>query len=181
MLDRDGDPRPRHQPGQYRADGRLQRLSQSRPLRQDRLTVDVASHRRLYAGIGAGWYEQEWKAYGYEWTDTPTRMRRFREAVQIIHQMWTEDYPAFHGQHYTIDRPINEPKECRPGHTIPFWIGGGGEQVTLKLVAQYGDACNFAAGQRDDPAQAGRAARPLREGRPELRRDHQVRARSGST
>jgi F420-dependent oxidoreductase-like protein len=108
-------------------------------------TVDVASHHRLYAGIGAGWYEQEWKAYGYEWTDTPTRMRRFREAVQIIHQMWTEDYPEFTGQHYTIDRPINEPKDAGQGK-IPLWIGGGGEQVTLKLVARYADACNVGGG-----------------------------------
>ena len=105
-------------------------------------TVDVASHHRLYAGIGAGWYEQEWKAYGYEWTDTPIRMGRFREAVQIIHTMWTEDYPEFSGKHYTIAKPINEPKDAGRG-TIPLWIGGGGEQVTLKLVAQYGDACNF--------------------------------------
>ena len=105
-------------------------------------TVDVASQHRLYAGIGAGWYEHEWKAYGYEWTDTPTRMRRFREAVQIIHKMWTEDYPRFAGQHYSIDKPINEPKDAGQGK-IPLWIGGGGEQVTLKLVAQYGDACNF--------------------------------------
>jgi F420-dependent oxidoreductase-like protein len=105
-------------------------------------TVDVASHGRLYAGIGAGWYEQEWRAYGYEWTDTPTRMRRFKEAVQIIHKMWTEDYPVFTGQQYSIAKPINEPKHSGKGK-IPLWIGGGGEQVTLKLVAQYGDASNF--------------------------------------
>jgi F420-dependent oxidoreductase-like protein len=106
-------------------------------------TVDVASHGRLYAGIGAGWYEHEWKAYGYEWTDTPTRMRRFREAVQIIDAMWTTDYPVFQGDHYQIEQPINEPKSAVPGRKIPLWIGGGGEQVTLKLVARYGDACNL--------------------------------------
>jgi F420-dependent oxidoreductase-like protein len=105
-------------------------------------TVDVASHGRLYAGIGAGWYEQEWRAYCYAWTDTPTRMRRFREAVQIIHAMWTKDYPEFQGRHYTIDKPINEPKHSGKGK-IPMWIGGGGEQVTLKLAAQYGEASNF--------------------------------------
>ncbi len=106
-------------------------------------TVDVASHGRLYAGIGAGWYEHEWRAYGYEWTETKVRMRMFREAVEIIHRMWTEDYPAFQGKHYTIDGPINEPKGAIPGRKVPLWIGGGGEQVTLKLVAQYGDACNL--------------------------------------
>jgi len=105
-------------------------------------TVDVASHGRLYAGIGAGWYEHEWRAYGYEWTETPVRMGMFREACQIIHRMWTEDYPELSGKYYTIDRPINEPKSAVPGKKIPLWIGGGGEKVTLKLVAQYGDACN---------------------------------------
>ena len=63
-----------------------------------------------YAGIGAGWYEHEWKAYGYGWPETPTGWARFREAVEIIHKMWTEDYPSFSGKHYTIDKPINEPK-----------------------------------------------------------------------
>jgi F420-dependent oxidoreductase-like protein len=105
-------------------------------------TVDVASHGRLFAGIGAGWHEQEWKAYGYPWWETKERMAHFREAVEIIHKMWTEDYPTFHGKHYTVDKPINEPKSAKPGRKIPLWIGGGGEQVTLKLVAKFGDACN---------------------------------------
>ena len=67
-------------------------------------TVDVASHGRLYAGIGAGWYEHEWRAYGYGFPETPERMRMFREAVEIIHKMWTEDYPTFEGRHYTDRR-----------------------------------------------------------------------------
>jgi F420-dependent oxidoreductase-like protein len=105
-------------------------------------TVDVASHGRLYCGFGAGWYEQEWKAYGYEWWETPERMGHFREAVEIIHKMWTEDYPEFHGKYYHIDKPINEPKGVQKPH-IPLWLGGGGEQVTLKLVARFGDGSNF--------------------------------------
>ena len=56
-----------------------------------RTRVDVASHGRLYAGIGAGWYEHEWRAYGYEWPELKDRMGAFREAVQIVHGMWTED------------------------------------------------------------------------------------------
>ncbi|MCB1293017.1 MAG: TIGR03560 family F420-dependent LLM class oxidoreductase, partial [Mycobacterium sp.] len=105
-------------------------------------TVDVASHGRLYAGIGAGWYEHEWRAYGYGFPDVPERMRMFREAVQIIHAMWTEPAPTFHGRHYTIDGAINEPRGVQTPHP-PLWIGGGGERATLKLVAQYGDASNF--------------------------------------
>ena len=105
-------------------------------------TVDVASHGRLYAGFGAGWYEHEWRAYGYGFPETKERMAAFKEGVQIIHKMWTEDNPTFSGKYYSIDGPINEPKSAKPGRKVPLWIGGGGEKVTLKLVAQYGDACN---------------------------------------
>lgn len=111
-------------------------------------TVDVASHHRLYAGYGAGWYAQEWKAYGYGFPETKERMRMFREGVEIIHKMWTEDKPTFSGQHYHIDQAINEPKNASgsPDNPVPLWIGGGGEQVTLKLVAKYADACNVGGG-----------------------------------
>jgi alkanesulfonate monooxygenase SsuD/methylene tetrahydromethanopterin reductase-like flavin-dependent oxidoreductase (luciferase family) len=67
------------------------------------------------------------------------------EAVQIIHAMWTQDAPIFEGKYYRIHQPINEPKGVQRPH-IPLWIGGGGERVTLRLVAQYGDACNFGGG-----------------------------------
>jgi F420-dependent oxidoreductase-like protein len=116
-------------------------------------TVDTASHGRLYAGFGAGWYEHEWRAYGYGFPDTPDRMKAFREAVQIIHKMWTEDEPTFSGSYYSIDKPINEPKSAVPGRKIPLWIGGGGEKVTLKLVAQFGDACNVGGGNAETVAQ----------------------------
>jgi F420-dependent oxidoreductase-like protein len=106
-------------------------------------TVDVASHGRLYAGIGAGWYEHEWRAYGYGFPELRDRMGMFREACEIIHRMWTEDYPRFEGKYYAIDAPINEPKGVQKPHPS-FWIGGGGEKVTLKLVARWGDACNVA-------------------------------------
>ena len=105
-------------------------------------TVDVASHGRLYCGVGAGWHEEEWKAYGFGFPETRERMGMFRDAVRIIHKMWTEDRPTFHGKYYSIDEPVNEPKGVQQPH-IPLWIGGSGEQVTLKLVAQYGDASNF--------------------------------------
>jgi F420-dependent oxidoreductase-like protein len=104
-------------------------------------TVDVASHGRLYAGLGAGWYEHEWRAYGYEWPEVPQRMGAFREAVEIVHKMWTEDRPVFSGKHYQIDGPINQPRR-KP----QFWLGGGGEKVTLKLVAKYADGSNVGNG-----------------------------------
>lgn len=105
-------------------------------------TVDVASRGRLNAGIGAGWYEHEWKAYGYGFPELRERMGMFKEACEIVHKMWSEDYPTFKGKYYSIDRPINEPKGVQKPH-IPLWIGGSGERVTLKLVAQFGDACNI--------------------------------------
>ena len=122
-------------------------------------TVDVASHGRLYAGFGAGWYEHEWRAYGFggsgaagvapgDFPEVPVRMRMFREGVEVIHKMWTEERPSFQGTYYQLDGPINEPKNAAgsPGKKIPLWIGGGGEQVTLKLVARFGDACNVGGG-----------------------------------
>lgn len=105
-------------------------------------TVDVLSHGRLYCGIGAGWYEHEWRAYGYGFPETRDRMRAFREATQIIIKMWTETEPTFEGEYYRIARPINEPRGVQKPHPS-LWIGGSGEQVTLKLVAQYGNACNI--------------------------------------
>jgi F420-dependent oxidoreductase-like protein len=111
-------------------------------------TVDVMSHGRLIFGLGAGWYEHEWRAYGYGFPDVPQRMGMFREACEIIHRMWTEEYPVFQGKYYTIDKPINEPKGVQKPHP-PFWIGGGGEKVTLKLVAQWGDACNLGSADLD--------------------------------
>lgn len=104
-------------------------------------TVDALSGGRLYCGLGAGWYEHEWRAYGYGFPETKERMRMFREACEIIVKMWTEDEPVFSGSYYSIDKPINEPRGVRQPHPS-FWIGGGGEQVTLKLVAKYANACN---------------------------------------
>ncbi|GAB4575800.1 MAG: LLM class F420-dependent oxidoreductase [Anaerolineae bacterium] len=111
-------------------------------------TVDVLSHGRLFCGLGAGWYEHEWRAYGYGFPDVPERMRAFREAVEIVVRMWTEEKASFQGRYYTIDGAINEPKGVQKPH-IPLWLGGGGEKVTLKLVAQWASASNFGGGKPD--------------------------------
>lgn len=104
-------------------------------------TVDVLSHGRLNFGIGAGWCEQEYRTYGYEYPDAPDRLRHLREAVQVILAMWTQDEAIFEGKYYQVRGAINQPKGVQKPH-IPLLIGGGGEQVTLKIVAQYADACN---------------------------------------
>lgn len=108
-------------------------------------TVDVMSHGRLICGLGAGWYEHEWRAYGYGFPEVPVRMGMFREACEIISRMWTEDKPVFRGKYYTIDEPINMPRGARSPHP-ELWIGGGGEKVTLKLVAKWADGCNVGGG-----------------------------------
>jgi F420-dependent oxidoreductase-like protein len=108
-------------------------------------TVDVMSHGRSICGLGAGWYEHEWRAYGYGFPDVPDRMRAFKEACEIIVRMWTEEKASFKGDYYTIDGAINEPKGVQQPH-IPLWLGGGGEKVTLKLVAQWAQGCNVGGG-----------------------------------
>jgi F420-dependent oxidoreductase-like protein len=105
-------------------------------------TVDTLSHGRLDFGIGAGWHEREFRAYGYDFPDGPTRLRQLRDAVQIIKAMWSEEEAVFEGKYHQVHGAINQPKGVQKPH-IPLLIGGSGERVTLKLVAQYGDACNI--------------------------------------
>jgi len=132
-------------------------------------TADVMSHGRLDFGIGAGWYEEEYKAYGYPFPDGPERLRQLDEALQIIHAMWRDDYATFEGKYYQVRGVINEPKGVQKPH-IPIWIGGGGEKVTLKLVAKYGDACNISTGT--DPAGYKHKYDVLREHCDKLGRDY---------
>jgi F420-dependent oxidoreductase-like protein len=104
-------------------------------------TVDVLSHGRLTLGLGAGWHEQEYLAYGYDFPATADRVRRLGETAQVLLAMWSSEEAIFEGKYYQVRGAINQPKGVQHPH-IPLLIGGGGEQVTLKLVAQYADACN---------------------------------------
>lgn len=138
-------------------------------------TVDVLSHGRLYCGLGAGWYEHEWHAYGYGFPETRERMRAFAEACEILVKMWTEDAPIFGGEYSTIQKPINEPKSIRKPHPM-FWIGGGGERVTLKLVARWADACNVGG----DPETLRHKFAVLRQHCAAIGRDYETITRSTS-
>ena len=106
-------------------------------------TVDVMSHGRLTLGIGSGYpgLEAQFRAYGYDFPDVAVRSRQLREAVQILLAIWTQEQATFEGTYYQVHGAINQPKGVQLPH-IPLMIGGNGEQVTLKLVAQYGDACH---------------------------------------
>ncbi len=95
---------------------------------------------RFILGIGAGWKENEYHAYGYDFPSAGTRLDQLEEAVQIIRKMWTEDHPTFHGAHYHIDNAYCSP---RPDPQPPLLIGGAGPRRTLRIVAQYGDWCNL--------------------------------------
>jgi F420-dependent oxidoreductase-like protein len=139
-------------------------------------TVDVLSHGRLNFGIGAGWYEHEYRAYGYDYPDAPERLRYLREAVQIIRAMWTQEEAVFEGKYYQVRGAINQPKGVQQPH-IPLLIGGSGEKVTLKLVAQYADACNVAG----DPDTVARKFALLKEHCEALGRDYESIRRTIST
>jgi F420-dependent oxidoreductase-like protein len=104
-------------------------------------TLDVISNGRLTFGIGAGWYEDEYRAFGYEFPSGPERLRQLDEALQIIRSMWTEPVTTFDGAYYRTRELVNQPAGVQSPH-IPIMIAGGGEKVTLKLVAKYGDYCN---------------------------------------
>jgi F420-dependent oxidoreductase-like protein len=108
-------------------------------------TVDVISGGRLEMGIGAGWYEHEWRAYGYGFPDAPTRLRMLREGVEIFRQAWTTGTATLDGEFYQVDGAIVRPLPLQEGG-IPMWVAGGGEKVTLKIAAQYAAYTNFNGG-----------------------------------
>ena len=105
-------------------------------------TLDVLSGGRAYFGIGAGWNEEEAVALGLPRPLAGGRFEKLEETLQIAKQMWTGDQTPFQGRHYQLERPLASPQPVSKPHP-PILIGGGGEQKTLRLVAQYGDACNF--------------------------------------
>jgi len=106
-------------------------------------TVDVISGGRLEFAIGAGWYEEEYLAYGYEFPEGSTRIRQLDEAVRIIKKMWTEDEATFEGKYYSVNGAINRPRPLQRPHP-PLWIAGSGPQLTLKVVAEHADYANYA-------------------------------------
>lgn len=105
-------------------------------------TADLISGGRIEMGIGAGWYEHEWRAYGYGFPDAPARLRMLREGVEIMHQAWTTGRASLDGEFYQVDGAIVQPQPLQPGG-IPMWIAGGGEKVTLKIAAKYASYTNF--------------------------------------
>jgi len=104
--------------------------------------IDVISGGRLDWGIGAGWYENEYRAYGYEFPSPKDRIGMLDETVQIVTSMWTQPETTFAGKYYDVKRAQSDPKPLQQPHP-PIWIGGGGEQLTLRVVARHADCSNF--------------------------------------
>jgi alkanesulfonate monooxygenase SsuD/methylene tetrahydromethanopterin reductase-like flavin-dependent oxidoreductase (luciferase family) len=98
---------------------------------------------RFLFGIGAGWMEQEYQAYNFAFPSAAVRLAQLEEAIQIVKRLWTEAPASFAGSHYRVDSAYCEP---RPHPLPPLLIGGGGEQLTLRLVAKYADWWNFPGG-----------------------------------
>jgi F420-dependent oxidoreductase-like protein len=101
--------------------------------------LQVLSGGRFILGIGAGWKEDEYRAYGYAFPPASRRIHQLAEAVQIIRGMWTQPRTTFHGQYYRVEDAICEPK---PDPLPPIMIGGSGRKLTLRVVAQYADWWN---------------------------------------
>jgi alkanesulfonate monooxygenase len=108
-------------------------------------TLDVLSGGRAWLGIGAAWFEAEARGLGLTFPPTAERFERLEEALQICLQMWGDEDKPFAGRHYRLERTLNSPQSLRRPHP-PILIGGSGERKTLRLVAQYAQACNLFPG-----------------------------------
>jgi len=114
-------------------------------------TLDLISHGRSILGVGAGWHKREYEAYGWgAFESVGVRMKRLEEGLQVVLALWGEGPASFAGSHYTLDNVRDNPAPIQRPHP-PIMIGGSGEKVTLRLVAQYAQFCNVSG----DPARVG--------------------------
>lgn len=110
-------------------------------------TIDNISNGRLEIGLGAGWMDEEYRAYGYEFPSIGTRLRQLEEGVQILKAMFTAKKASFKGRYYTVADAFNNPQPVQKPHP-PITIGGSGEKTMLRIVAKYADRWNCPAGYR---------------------------------
>ena len=105
-------------------------------------TVDIVSGGRAEMGIGAGWYEHEWTAYGYGFPSAGDRIAMLAEGVEILRRAWADGVATFAGEHYQVDGAICRPQPLQAGG-VPLWIAGGGERKTLRIAAEHAAYTNF--------------------------------------
>ncbi len=103
-------------------------------------TIDHLSNGRLDVGLGAGWNEQEYSAYGIPFDRIGRRMDRLEEGIHVLRALWEESEANYAGEHFQLTDALCEPKPIQP--RVPIWIGGLGERRTLQLVARYADGWN---------------------------------------
>jgi F420-dependent oxidoreductase-like protein len=103
-------------------------------------TLDVISGGRAFHGIGAGWFEEEHKAYGYDFPSLKERFERLEDHLRIVRAMFTQERATVAGTHHSVTEAYNNPKPLRGD--VPILIGGSGERKTLRFVAKYADGCN---------------------------------------
>ena len=112
--------------------------------------LDVISKGRAILGIGAAWFEEEHRAYGFEFPPLRERFERLVDALHICKGMFTEHAPSYAGRHHSIEGAFNVPRPVTPGGP-PILIGGSGERVTFRLMAEHADACNVIATKDELP------------------------------
>jgi F420-dependent oxidoreductase-like protein len=105
-------------------------------------SIDVISGGRLDWGVGAGWYWHEYEAYDYPFEENKIRIGKLQDAVQVVKTMWSEPDATFEGKYFSVKGAQCDPKPVQQPHP-PVWIGGGGEQLTLRVVARHADCANF--------------------------------------
>ncbi|MGQ0804611.1 MAG: LLM class F420-dependent oxidoreductase [Actinomycetota bacterium] len=105
-------------------------------------SIDVISGGRLDWGVGAGWYWHEYEAYGWPFEENKVRIGKLRDAVEVVKAMWTQSDAQYEGKYFSVKGAQCDPKPVQQPHP-PVWIGGGGEQLTLRVVARHADCANF--------------------------------------
>jgi F420-dependent oxidoreductase-like protein len=106
--------------------------------------IDVLSNGRLILGLGAGWYEEEYQAYGYTFPPPRDRLAVLEETLEVVRRLWTEETVTYRGDHLRFDGAYCDPK---PIQQLPeIWVGGGGERVTLRIAARHADKTNWQVG-----------------------------------
>ncbi|MGN6673867.1 MAG: TIGR03560 family F420-dependent LLM class oxidoreductase [Thermomicrobiales bacterium] len=137
-------------------------------------TLDLISHGRSILGLGAGWHKREYEAYGWgEFESAPVRMKRLEEALRLVLAYWTERPAHFEGTYYRLDQAQENPAPVQRPHP-PIMVGGSGERVTLRLVAQYAQFCNVSGSSET----VGQLFARLREHCARLNRDYDAITKS---
>ena len=103
-------------------------------------TLDVVSGGRYTFGVGAGWHEPDYAALGHDYPDAPERLQRLREGLEIVRSVWTAPVTSYQGTYHRVRDAVRQQGVQRPH--VPVMVAGGGEKVTLRLVAEHGDLCN---------------------------------------